>query len=328
MAITRRFLENFTFASLIAPVTSNEFRNKFWEQKPLEVHRHQPDYYRDRHTLRDFDAAISSNPKYVKSTDARTKGTTYHETTEAGFEAMIADMREGGTLVLDQAQCVDSTLWRLCRLLEAETGHRFQANLYLTPPNGKGSIPHWDDHDVFVLQVLDRKKWQLETQHRALPARGEKMHRVEGREFQGDITELMFEQGDLLYVPRGWIHAAECGSEPSLHVTIGLIPHFFEDFLRAAIKTAIERDRSLRSALPSGFMQGQSDEVIDLASGAFRLMTDGEFLAQVLDRYRDELAKSRCVTCGIGVADIHSPAMAGISRGVHGARKSGGGGLN
>ena len=306
--MTRRFLDNFTFATLIAPVTSNEFRNKFWEQMPLEVHRGQPDYYRDLHTLRDFDAAISNNPKYVKTTDALTKGTTYHETTVTGFEAMIADMRQGGTLVLDQAQCVDSTLWRLCRLLEAEIGHRFQANLYLTPPHGKGSIPHWDDHDVFVLQVLGRKKWQLERQRRALPARGEKMDRVEGREFYGEVTELMLEQGDLLYVPRGWIHAAECGAEPSLHVTIGLIPYFFEDLLRAAIKTAIERDRSLGSALPPGYMQGRCDEVIDRASEAFRSMADGQFLAQVFDRYRNELPKSGFDTCGIAEVLQQQPA--------------------
>lgn len=94
--MTRRFLENFAFASLIAPVSSN-----------------------------------------------------------------------------DQAQCVDWTLWRLCRLLEAEIGHRFQANLYLNPLHGNGSNPHWDDRYVFVLQVYGRKKWQLETQSRALPAGGD-----------------------------------------------------------------------------------------------------------------------------------------------------------
>ena len=59
---TYRFLENLTLASLVAPVTEAEFQTRYWEQKPLVVHRNDPDYYGDLFTVDDFDKSITSSP--------------------------------------------------------------------------------------------------------------------------------------------------------------------------------------------------------------------------------------------------------------------------
>jgi ribosomal protein L16 Arg81 hydroxylase len=289
--MTCRFLENLTLGSLIAPVAEEEFRTHYWEQKPLIVHRGDPDYYGDLFTLQDFDEAITRTPDYVKIANATAnKNVSYKGAMVKGLESVLADMRDGATLVLDQLHHREPKLGLLCRLLEPELGHGFQTNLYLTPPHGKGFTPHWDNHDVFVLQVLGSKHWQIEKERRTFPAMGESMG-DDGRELRGGLTSFTIKQGDLIYIPRGYVHAAECGSEPSLHITFGVTAIFLEDLLHATIKAAVKKDPRLRAALPLGFMRGGGERIVNVAAAALRETADETFLSAVVDEFRDELVK-------------------------------------
>jgi len=46
--------------------------------------------------------------------------------------------------------------------LAAELGHPVQINAYVTPPQNRGFAPHYDVHDVFVLQIaLNTIRWRL-----------------------------------------------------------------------------------------------------------------------------------------------------------------------
>src|SRR5438445_1082816 len=136
---------------------------------PLMVLRNNPDFYGDLLTLQDFDRAVASAPAYVKAAEAKSKKSVRNESeTASGLEHTLAEMRTGSTLVLDQLQQREPKLGLLCRLLEQELGHRFQTNCYLTPPQGQGFTPHWDNHDVFVLQILGSKQWKVEKQSRSL----------------------------------------------------------------------------------------------------------------------------------------------------------------
>jgi hypothetical protein len=302
-----RFLENLTLRSLIAPVTEKEFRDRYCEQRTLIVHRRDPAYYDDLFTLRDFDEAITRSPDYVKIADAATKKNRRHGgETVSGLEAILNDMREGSTLVLDQLHNREPKLGLLCRLLAQELGHSFQTNLYLTPPNGQGFTPHWDNHDVFILQVVGSKHWRIENGRRIFPAKGDTMGE-DGRELQGELDSFTLEQGDLIYIPRGFVHAAECGSEPSLHITLGVIPAFLEDLLQVAIKAAVKRDERLRIALPFGFMRGGREGLVKDAMAALREVTDETFLSAVVDQYRDELVRKFPLDVSGQVVDFFHP---------------------
>jgi hypothetical protein len=191
-------------------------------------------------------------------------------------------------------------------LLAQELGHRFQTNLYLTPPHGKGSIPHWDNHDVFILQVLGSKHWTIEKEPRAFPGKGDKMGQA-GREFRGELTSFTVKQGDLIYIPRGFIHAAECETEPSLHITIGVVAFFFEDLLNATLKAAIHREKHLRRALPMRFMNCGREGLIRSVIAALREIDNEVFLGTVVDLYRDELIKSFQLDVSGQIVDIFQP---------------------
>jgi ribosomal protein L16 Arg81 hydroxylase len=289
--MTCSFLDNLSLQTLIAPFPAAEFRAHHWEQKPLIVQRGRRDYYGDLFTLDDFDAAITRSPGYVKLANAATKKNASYKPVVQGLEAILADMRDGGTLVLDQLHRTDPKLSLLCRGLGPELGHRLQTNLYLTPPRGKGFTPHWDNHDVFILQVLGSKHWKIEKTRREFPEPWRPMG-DEGRELRGEPTSVTLQQGDLIYIPRGWVHAAECGDEPSLHITFGLTPFTFDELLSVAIKAARQRDERLGAALPLGFPGGSGDEVVLRLKAALQQMCDDKFLTEVVDQYRDEVVRT------------------------------------
>src|SRR5258705_1871215 len=101
-AITCRFLDKLTLATLLAPVTEEQFRMRYWEQLPWMVSRNNPDFYGDLLTLQDFDREIASSPAYVKTAEAKSKKNVRNEgETASGLERTLADMRGGATLVLD-----------------------------------------------------------------------------------------------------------------------------------------------------------------------------------------------------------------------------------
>jgi ribosomal protein L16 Arg81 hydroxylase len=129
-------------------------------------------------------AAIATATSYVKTAEAKSKKNARHGSENSERERLLADMRGGSTLVLDQLQQREPKLGLLCRLLEQELGHRFQTNCYLTPPQGAGFTPHWDNHDVFVLQAYGFKHWKVEKQRRRLPGRSEYMVEEEGRDIR------------------------------------------------------------------------------------------------------------------------------------------------
>jgi hypothetical protein len=288
--MTCRFLDGFSFAKLLAPMAPEEFARDFWQDRILVVRRENPGYYDDLFGLEDFDAALASAPSYVKAADGKAGRNERIEepSTTRAQERLLQSMRGGATLILDQLHRRDTKLGLLCRLLEQELGHRFQTNLYLTPPNGQGFSPHFDEHDVFVLQTVGSKDWRIDRKRRTMPLKGEKSP-PGGLALDEDGDRFTLHQGDLLYIPRGFVHAAECGPEPSLHITLGLIAQTWHDLLQAALVASARADEGLLRALPFGFLRGGRDGLAEGARAALERMTDGAFLAGVVDRFCDEL---------------------------------------
>jgi ribosomal protein L16 Arg81 hydroxylase len=315
------FLQNLSLSSLIAPVAVEEFRSCFWEQQPLVVHRKDPNYYSGLFNLQDFEEAVTRGPDYVKVANAATKkGASYKAGMTEGLEAVLGDMRAGCSLVLDQVHNREPKLGLLCRVLAAELGHRFQINLYLTPANGQGFTPHWDNHDVFILQTVGSKNWKIEKQRRLLPGKEQSMG-DEGRELREDLHSFVLEQGDLIYIPRGFVHAAECESEPSLHITLGVTGVFWDDLLYAAVKAALLQDERLRHALPLGFHQTPNDPMIGRLKGVFRELADETFLGGVVAQFKDELVRGHTLDISNQIIDFFRPKPLGIDD-VLGARRA------
>ena len=115
------------------------------------------------------------------------------------------------------------------------SGHPVQINAYITPKQSQGFSAHYDVHDVFVLQIAGSKRWVFhEPVHPdPLPSQPWTRYRgaVEARAAEEPSADDVLEEGDVLYLPRGFIHSAEALGGVSAHLTIGIHSHTRHDLV-------------------------------------------------------------------------------------------------
>lgn len=207
-------------------------------------------------------------------------------------DKVLAQLADGATLVLQGLHRTWPPLVQFSSQLAAELGHPIQINAYITPPQNRGFAPHYDVHDVFVLQVSGRKHWRihapvvrdpLESQHWEM-SRG----LVAARAEEEPLIDCVLEPGDALYLPRGTIHAAEALGETSIHLTVGIHPITRYQLVRQLLEDA-QQDESLRTSLPVG---------VDLGDPA---VLENELRA-TLDALRSHLDGVAAETVARGVA--------------------------
>ncbi|XP_077238409.1 uncharacterized protein LOC143879752 [Tasmannia lanceolata] len=126
------------------------------------------------------------------------------------------------------------------------------ANIYLTPPKSQGLARHYDDHCVFVCQLIGEKQWTVFPRSSVLlPRLYEPLSMVvpEGDSDACEGKQFLLKEGDILYIPRGCPHEAhtvsydgesqidECAGF-SLHLTLGVEvepPFEWEGFAHVAL---------------------------------------------------------------------------------------------
>jgi lysine-specific demethylase/histidyl-hydroxylase NO66 len=167
-------------------------------------------------------------------------------------EAIALAYADGATLVLQSLHRTWPPVVALCRDLAAELGHQTQCNAYVTPAGGaQGFAYHHDTHDVFVLQVEGSKHWQVHRPVVDLPARDQPRSGADlVPDGQHPLLDVVLRAGDTLYLPRGFVHAARTTDEPSVHLTIGIIPTTWLDLLKDAVGQLATEELPLRRALP------------------------------------------------------------------------------
>jgi hypothetical protein len=155
----------------------------------------------------------------------------------------------GATLVLQGLHLNRLETAIYCRHLEAYLGHPAQLNAYFTPRRSQGLPVHHDTHDVFVLQVAGRKRWLVYDPVWELPLKHQRYEPAMG-EHGPTVLDVELEAGDMLYLPRGWMHEALTSDEDSLHLTVGVTVVPWVDAVRAAV-TRTEGDLAFRRGIPS-----------------------------------------------------------------------------
>lgn len=68
---------------------------------------------------------------------------------------------QGCSLRLLNPQTFHEPVWKMCASLQEFLGSMVGANMYLTPPGTQGFAPHYDDVEVFILQLEGKKRWRL-----------------------------------------------------------------------------------------------------------------------------------------------------------------------
>ena len=212
----------------------------------------------------------------------------------------------GAPLVVSQFHEMHPPLARFCRGLEKLFLHAVQANIYLTPPGAQGFRTHFDTHDVLVLQVSGTKKWRvwgdmlMPHATRNTPWDGA-VHRAD----PAGARDVLLEAGDVLFVPRGVAHDASVqeGSEPSLHVTVGLLEPSWADALKAAIDQMEQAQPALRQSFRTWRLADEAARAGLVTSARERLaaVATEESLDLVAMRFLQQLGTDRMVMPGRGL---------------------------
>jgi ribosomal protein L16 Arg81 hydroxylase len=144
-------------------------------------------------------------------------------------------------------------LGEFCRALEGLFSAHVQTNAYLTPSGNQGFPTHYDNHDVFILQISGAKEWRFHGAPVATPYRGEGFEL--GRHEPGEVTEsFTLKPGECVYLPRGVMHAASnVGDDPSLHITVGLITKTWADLILESVSELALNEPDFRHSLPPGY---------------------------------------------------------------------------
>ncbi len=255
----------FDFERLLRPVGVESFFSNYWEKKHLCLQRSEPYYYQSLLTAQDLETLIShSDARYPAIRLAKGGGyfapEVYTRNIKHGDESfdgvpdvqrITEEYRQGATVALPAIHRTWAPLGMLCDTLQAQLDHAAHANVYITPGNARGFTPHYDVHEVFVLQIAGRKRWQLYEPVIPLPHRTQ-LFRPELYTGQAPLAEVELNAGDLLYLPRGVLHSTTTADSFSAHVTIGISVYTWADLLKELLSSAID-DEEMRQALPPGF---------------------------------------------------------------------------
>ena len=247
-----------------------------WEKLSEILRRHRLDFPRLRLVRDGSPAPVSS---YLRHVAGGRRGTSIPRLKPS---ELTKHLREGATLVLDAVDELHAPIEGLAEELELFFHEHVQVNLYAGWQTSRGFDLHWDDHDVFILQVTGRKKWSVYgmTRPHPLVADVERAEKPTGK----PLWDGVLEDGDLLYIPRGWWHVAQPLAEPTLHLTVGVHNRTGLDLLRW-LAQRLRASETFRRDLP------RTASPSARAAHAERLREElfAEFDAATLERFFAEL---------------------------------------
>jgi hypothetical protein len=195
---------------------------------------------------------------------------------------VAAAFADGATIVLQGLHHTWPPLAEFCRALERELEQPVQANAYYTPAHSQGFGVHHDTHDVFCLQVAGKKRWLVYQPLLELPLK-EQRYSAELGDAGEPVEDLTLHPGDMLYLPRGWLHEALTSDADSLHITVGVNVYTRLDALRAGVEALADEVEARRSL----------EDDADLPEELFDLLRERLAPAEVARRRRRRFVDTR-----------------------------------
>jgi Cupin superfamily protein len=252
-------------ASLLHPSSLDTFLSTYWEKSLLSVQRGDEAYYEGLLTHQDLEDVISSwdsrYPAIMLAKDgifyppqAYCEDVKMGQVTFAGvpnLKKLSAEYAKGATVALTSLDRRWRPLSDLCMRLEEELDHGVKTNVYITAGQTAGFPPHYDTHDILMLQIAGKKSWRIYEPTIKLP---DISQACDPKSFSPGplLREIELHPGDLLYLPRGYGHAATTPKSHSAHVTVGIHVHTWAAVLKELDPSCV-RVEECRKSLPPGF---------------------------------------------------------------------------
>jgi ribosomal protein L16 Arg81 hydroxylase len=189
-------------------------------------------------------------------------------------------IREGATLIVNGMDEMVDSVRELAESLQRSLFKRVAISAFASwgTTAGFGLRPHADEIDVFIFQVAGRKRWMLFGEAPEAPGATHADDHAEATE--PPVWDQILEDGDLLYIPRGWKHAVVPIDEPSLHLTAACYRNTGIEYLRW-LQDELRVSPVFRQELPRFGTQQERVEHMSRLRAELLAMLD----EQALERY-------------------------------------------
>lgn len=298
-----------SLAWLLQPLTKQTFLDEIWAETHYHVKRCRADYFDSLFAgastvdeLLELFRREPSTGHLVREKDK--KGPDNYQLGDGSLDLVRIrdDFADGYTIVVDGVERYSRTVGSLARAIEADMNFPVQVNAYISPPHSRGLVPHYDGHDVLILQIQGSKTWHLYTgadiPPREMQRETDNAVPVDGLPLPSDLN---LEAGDVLYLPRGRVHSAETTSNPSIHLTVGLHAPSLLTFVVGALYRRSFCDDRLNTALPPRHLDDADVQATlsVLVRDAVKTFEDPSTIAGGLDALADVLVRrGRCPPIG------------------------------
>ncbi|MBM7831757.1 ribosomal protein L16 Arg81 hydroxylase [Agromyces cerinus] len=196
---------------------------------------------------------------------------------QVSSDKVLAEFAGGATIVLQGLHRLWPPIIDYTRELIDDLGHPAQVNAYVTPPSSQGFDPHYDTHDVFVLQISGEKHWRIHAPVHVDPLRAQPWDQHRGavaRAATGEpVIDAVLRPGDALYLPRGWIHSATALGATSVHLTIGMAPFTRADVVDVLLR-GVGENAALRTSLPLGIDLRDEDALAPIVAQTVQALVE------------------------------------------------------
>lgn len=165
-------------------------------------------------------------------------------------------LRQGSTAVINRVERSCPFIADICYDLAHFVEERVVANSYMAF-SGTGTFgKHWDTHDVFAVQLIGKKRWQVFEPTYLLPLPGQRSKHKKTECPESPIFDEILIPGDVLYIPRGWWHeATPVAGYPTYHIAAGIHTSKTHEYVAWVIEDVmpqyIESRVTVRATAPS-----------------------------------------------------------------------------
>ena len=143
---------------VLEPLSVEKFLDDIWAKDHHHIRRNRPDHFEALLPVT-VDTLLESfrhEPSAVRMARGKDKkGPDSYRLADGSLDldGIRSDFAAGYTIVLDGVEKYLRPVGTLARSIEVALHYPTQVNAYVTPPQSTGLVPHYDDHDVLILQI-------------------------------------------------------------------------------------------------------------------------------------------------------------------------------
>lgn len=226
-----------TFDQMISPLSRDSFVANFWGKSFLHLPGKPGRFSKllswdelncvlEQHRLAPPRIRLVRDAKPIDSSLFMDGNKRHPSLNSAGLTNSLA---EGATLIIDAVNELAPAVGNLAEAFQEVLRSETTVNLYAGWRVQKGFDLHWDTQDTMIVQLSGRKHWKVYSPTRLHPFKNEV--ELTPKPTGEPVWDGVLEDGAVLYLPRGWWHVAFPLDEPSLHLTVTIVPANGIDFL-------------------------------------------------------------------------------------------------